>query len=715
MFSFYNSTIPLQEQLLYFVLPIVVIIVLFLLYKMRHKVSISRTGLSIWATVTFITGYVVYLLGYTQGGTADSLFALIIRPMLSAIGMFLYNCNMGDINDMRESSLYMTVFALAHFSAVLVSTVTVTLFWGVRIKSKASLFFYSFKRKFRELHIFWGINENSIQLAKDILKKDSDTSKSNDTKVIFVALPRTDDKSLKLPTVASLLSSHSYNEDEVRAVAELEGADVIFANNDYNSLKSHNQSFLKNVGLGRLAKYIRKSEKIDVYMMSYKALDNIKGVEAIRHDSIVVNKKDDLQFYCLAKRENANIILENSLLSEKVNVKFLDSAFLSLQSLMLDHNEGETCVSDFNYKNHPVNFVDVDPATGGVTSKFTSLVLGFGTTGQNVLKFIYEYGAFADPDGNKSPFKCHVFDDNMGTILPQFLHSVPFLKDSDEVEFHDLNNKTQDFWDIVERELDDLNYVVLALGSDNENITVLGELFHLILEKRNQGFHNVHICIRSYDALYEPILDRLVSGYNKVVGDSEQNAICVFGKSSHVFSREMIKNDELQKLADDFESQYNRNCKLPNFEKANKKADKDDMSFYDYQSKRRKQYMNYSNGLHIYTKMMLLKANVKNNPLNTSVEAVSNVSITEHLRWNAATYMMGYTLMTEKVKAETSGTCNEKYRQHICLVPFYDLDDDNRGYDVQVVAKTIKVLDPYFVQSVEEVVKKSIDWYKMKQ
>ena len=45
-------------------------------------------------------------------------------------------------------------------------------------------------------------------------------------------------------------------------------------------------------------------------------------------------------------------------------------------------------------RSHPVNFVDVDTATATVSSVFTALVVGFGETGSDVFKFLYEFSSF---------------------------------------------------------------------------------------------------------------------------------------------------------------------------------------------------------------------------------------------------------------------------------------------------------------------------------
>ena len=67
-----------------------------------------------------------------------------------------------------------------------------------------------------------------------------------------------------------------------------------------------------------------------------------------------------------------------------------------------------------------------------------------------------------------------------------------------------------------------------------------------------------------------------------------------------------------------------------------------------------------------------------------------NVSICEHLRWNASHLMMGYVRMPNP---KGSSSCDEKRKQHLCIVNWNELpqEPDYKEYDYMVVKTTINM------------------------
>ena len=65
--------------------------------------------------------------------------------------------------------------------------------------------------------------------------------------------------------------------------------------------------------------------------------------------------------------------------SHRMKIKIVDSAYLSVATLKQDE------------RTLPVNCIKIDQSTGLVDSPFTALIVGFGATGQEAFKFLYEY------------------------------------------------------------------------------------------------------------------------------------------------------------------------------------------------------------------------------------------------------------------------------------------------------------------------------------
>lgn len=113
------------------------------------------------------------------------------------------------------------------------------------------------------------------------------------------------------------------------------------------------------------------------------------------------HKELKCRIYCHAKKEGL-INRYDNIADVEDRVRFVDSSFLSVVALKKWHDNAML----------PVKYVDVaeDSETkrrlGYVTSEFQCAVVGFGETGKEALKFLYEFGAFLDKDNGKAPFKC---------------------------------------------------------------------------------------------------------------------------------------------------------------------------------------------------------------------------------------------------------------------------------------------------------------------
>ena len=77
-----------------------------------------------------------------------------------------------------------------------------------------------------------------------------------------------------------------------------------------------------------------------------------------------------------------------------------------------------------------------------------------------MLKFIYEFGSFLNSGNKKSAFKCYCFDERMSQIESTFKLSVPGIKDNREIEYRNVAYQSKEFWEEIEKHIDDLNYVL---------------------------------------------------------------------------------------------------------------------------------------------------------------------------------------------------------------------------------------------------------------
>lgn len=81
-----------------------------------------------------------------------------------------------------------------------------------------------------------------------------------------------------------------------------------------------------------------------------------------------------------------------------------------------------------------------------VNSPFTSLIVGFGSTGQDAFKFLYEYSAFVGPDLKKSPFKCYAIDEKINKIAGLIRKKMPAIGE-DELTLVQATVDSEEFWE----------------------------------------------------------------------------------------------------------------------------------------------------------------------------------------------------------------------------------------------------------------------------
>ena len=394
-------------------------------------------------------------------------------------------------------------------------------------------------------------------------------------------------------------------------------------------------------------------------------------------------------------------------------IEILDSSHLSVQLLM----QNPEC--------HPIRFVDVDTDTATVKNRFEALIIGFGETGQDTLKFLYEFGAFmhhecSENDSEetartaitvRSPFHCDVIDSNMSMLKAEFMHNAPAVANAFNmqkksgkwkpnledplVSFHQAKYNSQEFIDLIEERITKVNYIVLALGSDELNLTVLNDLMEIAVRKREKGYlGELTIFVRSYLYSNNEAMKQMASYYNNLgYGDEiikriKREHVIIFGEEHQLFSFKNIIRDEIVSHAKEYFRRYEelRTNKEKNKDIWDKRHNNYKILSWEIRKKvKRQEQQDINNSLHAKTKYRLIsnhdipvlfkeiadaiifEEGGKPIQFSTSDIAIKRICTylarTEHLRWNASHEMSGY------IMNESTG-CNEMNKTHNCLVPW---------------------------------------------
>ena len=116
---------------------------------------------------TAVGGFVIYFIGYLEEGSEHSLLTLCIRSFISTFHMFLLHSDLIEVrDDMHADEAYMIAFSLIHLMAFLLTFMVLFQLFGKHLLSWLRLRLSAPA----ESHVFFGLNEASLALAKDLMR-----------------------------------------------------------------------------------------------------------------------------------------------------------------------------------------------------------------------------------------------------------------------------------------------------------------------------------------------------------------------------------------------------------------------------------------------------------------------------------------------------------------------------------------------------------------
>lgn len=701
-----------------FVVGLFVVGLLFISLLGKYRQVFLKKYLLRAALIIFLLGFVLYSIGFYWEGTKETLTALALRSVLSSLEMFVSHSDLIEVSPYyKECPLYMFIFAMVHFLAVFISAIFAINYLGFRLFSWLRLCYWRWFQKGRELYLFFGENDASFLLAKDIIVQHK---KKEKPWIVFIKGHDSMEEKPQRMSFSHIFELFSYRREAIEKIHSI-NAILIGSNGNLTNLDvKEGEDVFSLLGLYKIRNIVGKATAIKLFFLSDDENTNVKSVINILKDKSLNN--DRVKAYCHARRDGMNINLV-CIAGNKVEV--IDSSYLSVVSLktLRDGNR----INNYQYSSHPINFVEKNTEQGIVTSAFTSMIIGFGETGQDALRFLYEFGAFVDKDGNKSPFKCYCIDEKMDILRERFIQKVPLLNEQNEVEFINWSYNSPAFWKKLKDIINELNYIVISVGDDEASLSLALEIYEYA-NKHRHSFDKFHLFIRSYKLENEKRMMQIVNSYNDIVkydessidfngepekGKSNTDLLTIFGTSSEICSKRVIVDNELLSSANEFKTEYNKQ-----YEKNRVKEERKEIYTKQHtkpiilrnQEQQRKDNQNIANALHIYTKVQLIggyekviKGTIVNQDYTITrkpctEEGYLNLAKCEHLRWNASHSMMGYTPMSKDMEEKMllqGKTCNEQVKQHSCLVPWEELSKQLQSYDKLVVDTTFVLIKKF--------------------
>lgn len=681
--------------------------------KPKVKVMLFR-HLKIQAFLIWVCGVILYMVGFNEHGSAASNVALLLRSSLSSMEMFVSHSDLIEVNEkFHGNPTYMALFALTHFCAVAISAIFILRLFGFRLVSWVKVmkaYICSWLPLNCNYYVMFGVNSNTLMLANSIHKK----RKEEKQRIIFINMPEKGHSH----AATRFSFSHFFHSDSNGIDKYLEDIEMMGALL-FNSSRSFDNPILKHsiddvfkvfqaldfswIVRMPLQNLLRKSatrknkkfngSKVEFFFLSDEEKDNLIAVTVLQkiQKKQIDYKNFSFNCYCHARKSQNNAaMLNEGALAFKVHI--IDTSNLAVLDLKRDN------------RFHPVNFVEKDTNTGTVKSAFTGMVIGFGETGRDAFRFLYEFSSFTkDNQGNPSAKKIHVIDKDIDDLKAEFLEEAPALKNNSEIEWWNVKSThSAGYWDKLKSVIQELNYIVISVKDDEEAVGIATSIFEYAYRYRD-NLNRFKVFVRLRNSMREDFLRKHKEFFNVIVP---------FGSVMDAFSYETINKDVLEKAAKRFKYRYDilYGAKFDAIENGNEEEYADEAWL-----KRRKVYLeetdavkrkeseikiwyqeeqDRSNVWHIYTKIALVNEDVtpESLQLDSNKQLLQNLSDCEHLRWNAKMELLGFEPATsEDIKKEEEKSKDKqrdpwrslKLRRHECIVDCQTLHFN------PVLAKTI--------------------------
>lgn len=675
------------------------IFLLFLLCKSKIIEKLSRHILLLSSSVWFF-GVLVYIVGFYNDYTNG--FSIVLRAIVASFKMFVVTNELARVPlILQNDAFYMTVFSFLHFTAAFITFLFIFKMVGYKIKSTLKMISHNcFYAKGKVVHLFWGINEASCLLAEDIRKNHATET------IIFVDIDEEHgDNTQRKVTLSHIVNTVTIKNSEIERLDAI-GALVDHCYNGPSALKKGAEmDVFDSLHLRSIGAIVKKSQRANFYFLSDDEAKNIVGALNLQKDNRLCSMSENKPvIYVHARREANNEIFDHYSQydgdSIRMKIKIVDSAYLSIAALK---QKDEAL---------PVNCVKIDKSTGLVDSPFTALIVGFGGTGQEAFKFLYEYSAFVGPDMRKSPFKCYAIDEKMNQIAGVIRKKMPAIGE-DELSLIQTSVDSEEFWNTINDLIGNLNYVVIALNDDAIGLSFAVNLFKYALRNRPANHPMFKILVRCYDNTNEKRMKEVSDNLNKSI-EGKNIEILLYGQEKEIYCCDTILSETTLNEAKEFNKIY-ENSELLADEQWEKNFGKDEIvrlmtkknmsRYHAIHDINRRIAQNISNSQHCRTKMILMGfgrnecserlklyygyANAreadttKYKCTEEDARLLQNMAMVEHERWIASHKLMGYIYAPET---------NCVLKHHKCICHWDDLENERiQSYDCNVVDTTLKL------------------------
>ena len=287
--------------------------------------------------------------------------------------------------------------------------------------------------------------------------------------------------------------------------------------------------------------------------------------------------------------------------------------------------------------------------TGRATEDFHALVVGCGRVGQAVIKQLVMNGQFSG-----SRFALTIFDPNYPSVCGQLKHESREIFSHYAIDAQPFDARSGEMYDFLQENYRKIKYIVLCTGNDDTNREIARQMYH---------FFSIHNCSL-------PILVCSRRGLQRITDAKVERW--------DIFASEVLCSDDMDRLAMLLNHSYCGNDKTP----------RENWESCDYFSRMSSRAS--ADFAPAFLRMVGLAPDAVPEGNWYTPQQLENMAISEHERWNAFHFCMGFRGMTEEeyaqrcriYKEEKAKNPASRYRIgkdvskriHSCLIPWEDLD-----------------------------------------
>lgn len=565
------------------------------------------------AILTVLGGITLYTLGYMPSELENTeplqISSVVLRAIFSTCRVFIMESDFSEVNDaVRNNGLYVLSLNLVHTVGAMLTIMAILSSFGVKFLSRIKLLLANEQ----QVYIFLGYNEASVNLIKSLKSR----SKSRCYIVVESMKEGYDD--------GNLLVMHRENP-------------FILIDKAWQDLTS-----LRKL---RIPKRLLNKE-LHIFALSDEENKNVKTVISLS-GNILKNESygGKTYFYVNTTDESADRYFEA--INSNIEFKIFNLPDLTARQL---------------FETYPIHdYLTFDAKTTTVLSGFTIFLAGLGPVGIEILRKSIYSGQFIG-----GCYRAVITDSEMTGKRGVLYNKYPGLKNNYQLETYEALPGSEEFYDIIEKNITSINYIVVALGDDRLNLETAIEIQRLVNRSQTD--------IRPVIAVH--IINN--EDFSHLKNSSLLPDVRFFGSFSDIFTENIIINEAMDKMARKMNAMFNG---IYNIEPV------DNWSGLDSFTKE----SNRSAASNIATKLRLLGLEMKEKtddnkkdtsrrlPVNLADyltgEKLDNLAKQEHLRWNAFHFASGWVTWPLSQTSQAKKAKDLAKKRHACLVSWDDLVD----------------------------------------